>query len=190
MNQITLTEERRIQNFELFKKKLNSIGIDSTILVEKYGNELLNGTYAFSNAESGFCGDGTLLEVVLRTLTPTAIAINNLLSEDKKVESNSLIKVCFLHQLAKSIMVEPNDNKWEIEQRGILYKYKKSKYATKLGTKSISLCLECGISFNENELEAIFNLDREDDKQIKFYSSALATVLRQAIELTEVIGRK
>lgn len=178
------------KNLELFKKKLNELGIDSTLLFEKYGEAFKVATYSFTNKETTTCGDGKFLNTILRILTPTAININKILPEEKQVDKNSLVKVCLLSQLSKAVMVSPNTNQWEIENRGILYKFNEFPYAMKMGMRSIAMCMECGISLTENELEAISNLDREDDKQIKYFSSTLSIILKEAIELTEIITKK
>lgn len=190
MEQEILTEEKKVQNFELFKKKLSSIGVDSNVLMEKYGERIKNGTYSPSNAESFICGDGTLLNSILRTLTPIALKLNGILPEEKRVDNISLIKICLLHQLAKSVMFIPNTNSWEVENRKLLYKYSDYSYALKMGMRSIAMCIECGIQLTENELEAVSNLDRDENKQTRYYSSVLATLLKQAMELTELINKK
>lgn len=177
------------KNLELYFKKLSETGVSVDILREKYGEKLLNGTYNFSNRDNG-CGDGELLNIILRKLTPTALNINKLLPEEKQAEVSSIIKVCLLSQISKVVLVTPNDNKWEIENRGMLYKFNDNPYAMKMGIRSIAMCMECGITLTENEIEAISNIDKEEDKQMKFFSSPLAIVLRQAMELTDVINRK
>lgn len=185
-----IDKEKQAQNLELFKKKLIECGVNTEALIEKYQNNLQEGTYAFSITNSVFCGDGTFLNVILRTLTPIAIKLNELLPQEKKVDNKVVIKTCLLHQISKTIMVTPNDNKWEIENRGILYKFKPSDCALKQGMRTIAMCMECGIQLTEQEIEAISNLDREEDKQMKFFSSPLSIILKQANEITDITGRK
>ena len=177
------------KNLELYFKKLSECGINVEVLREKYGEKLLNGTYTFSRKDKG-CGDGELLNILLRKLTPTAIGINNLLPEDLRVDTTMLIRTCLLSQISKAVMVIPNENQWEIENRGILYKFDEFPYAMKMGMRTISMCMDCGIVLNDNEIEAISNLDRDEDKQIKFFSSPLATILRQATEIIDLMNRK
>lgn len=184
-----LTEEKINLNFELFKKKLSSI-VDATKLIDNYGELLKKATYSFSNKESEFCGEGFLLNTILRVLTPNALKINELLPEEKRVDVNSIIKVCLLHQISKSTMVVLNDNKWEIENRGMIYKFLPSNVALKCGMRSVAICIQCGIELTEEELEAMSNLDKEEDKQMKYYSSPLAIILKQANELTEIVNKK
>ena len=87
-------------------------------------------------------------------------------------------------------MVSQNSNTWEVENRGLLYKFNTSTTALKMGMKSISMCFESGIQLSEMEVEAISNLDRDEDKQTRYYSSPLSVILRQAVELTDLLGRK
>ena len=186
----TLNEQRRQQNFELFKKKLQGLGVNTEDLERFFGKDLTNGTYSLANKDNTVCGDGHLLNTILRTLTPIALNLNKLLPEEKQANTESLLKTCLLHQISKCTMMIPNDNKWEIETRGMLYKFNNDyPYALKMGMRSLAMCINCGITLTENEIEAIANLDRDDDKQVKFHSSPLSIVLRQAIELTDIATR-
>lgn len=183
---MTLTDENKEKNLELFKMRLESIGIDCTQLLSLYGPAIKEASYAFNKKDGDFCGDGTLLQVILRTLTPTACKLMEFFDD---IDKNSLIKICFLHQISKAIMVSPNTNTWEIENRGIMYKFNETTCVLKMGMRSVAMCFNCGIPLTELELEAISNLDREEDKQTKYFSSSLATVLRQANEITDIKNR-
>lgn len=184
-----ISEEIKNKNFRLFLSKLSNIGIDSDKIEERLGDTLLNGTFALSN-DNGCAYDGSLLHVVLRILTPFAIKINEILPENQKVNQQSIVKVCLLSHLAKCQMFVKNDNPWEIEKKGLLYKYAKSDVALKMGAKSILLCQEMGITFTPEEFEAMLILDKDDnDLQSKFYSNALSIIIKQANELTYLNNR-
>lgn len=184
-----ISEEMKEKNYILFKKKLKTFGVDSEKLEEVFGDRLKNATFALTN-ENGLAYDGSLIHVILRTLTPYAIKVNELLPEDVRVKQDSLVKVCLLHQISKAIMLTPNDNEWEKEKRGMLYKYAPSKVGLKMGLKSIYLANKIGIAFEEDEIEAMTILDRSaDDNQAKFYSTPLSTVLKEAAELTYLTNR-
>lgn len=189
-NKKELTEEQKVKHVELFFDRLRKLGLQVDNFEGLYSEKLKDATYSFSNKDNIACGSGEFLRTVLRTLTPTALKLNELLPEGKRVEEKSVITACLLSQISKIIMVSPNDNKWEIENRGILYKFNEFPYAMKMGMRSIAMCMQCGITLTENEIEAISNIDRDDDKQVKFFSSPLATILRQAMELTDLIIRK
>lgn len=179
-----MTDEIRLKNYQLFKKKLNELEIDTSLMDERFGTQITNATFAITN-EYNMAYDGSLLNTVLRILTPYALKINSLLPEHLQVDQKSIIKVCLLSHISKALTFIPNDNQWEIEKRGMLYKYAKNEVTLKMGMKSIFLAQEMGIKFTAQEMEAMIILDRDaDDDQAKFFSSTLSTIIKQANELT------
>lgn len=181
-----VTKETKEKNLSLFFKKLSQIGVNVESLEKNYGHVIMNGSFTNSN-DYGNAYDGSLLEIVLKTLTPYAIKLNEILREDKRVDKNTLIKVCLLHQLAKSIRLIPNDNPWEIEKRNLVYKYNPNVPSIRTGLHSLILCQECGITFSAEEAEAMTVNDRDlTDEQSRWHSSVMATIIRQANELTYI----
>ena len=181
-----IEEALKNKNYATFKKKLESCGVDISQFDEKIGDKLLNATFSLTN-ENGTAYDGSFIQIVLRTLTPYAIRINDLLPENIRVDQSSLVKVCLLSQLSKCEMFVKNTNQWEIDNRNMLYKYGKYYLALKMGMRSIVLCESLGIKFTPNEMEAMIIFDRNsDDKQTEFYSSTLATILKEANDLTNL----
>ena len=178
-----MTEEIRLKNYQLFLKKLNEIGVDTTLMDEKMGSKITNATFSITN-EYGLAYDGSLINTVLRVLTPYAIKLNNLLPEAMQVDPKSIIKVCLLSHISKCEMFIPNDNQWEIEKRNILYKYAKSDVAFRMGMKSFILSQDLGITFTPQEIEAMTILDRDpSDEQARFFASTLSIIIKQANEL-------
>ena len=179
-----MTIELKQHNFDLFIKKLNQLGIETNALVEGIGEKLKNGTFTLSN-ESGLCGDGTLIETTLKVLTPYAVKLNNLFPEEIRVDQNTLVKVCLLHQIAKAVRLVPNDNQWEIEKRGLIYKYAPNQPSIRTGLYSLILAQNFGIKFTAEEAEAMTVNDRDlSDDQARWHSSLLASIVRQANEMT------
>lgn len=179
-----MTEQQKQKNYQLYIKKLESIGVDTKLLDSTYGDKLLNGTYCIST-EQGPAYSGSLIEVVLRKLTPTAVHINDILPEKLKVDQSTLVKVCLLHSIGKAINMIPNDNQWEIEKRGMVYKFNPDTPSIRTGLLSLVLAQNVGISFTPEEAEAMTILDRDStDTQARFFSSVLATIVRQANEIT------
>lgn len=174
------------KNYEIFKKKIEPFGVTSEKIDEVFGDKLKLATFTPNN-EDGLAYDGSLLNVILRTLTPFALKIADIIAVNVPIEKDSIIKVALLHQISKAVMFEKNDNQWEIEKRGLLYKYAPSKAGLKMGLRSLLLCQDLGVKFTEDEFEAMCCLDRlEDDKQAKFFSTPLSNVIRQANELTYI----
>ena len=179
-----ITTETKEKNLMLFFKKLSKLGIDTARLEETYGTAIMNGSFTNSN-EFGNAYEGSLLEIVLKTLTPYAVKLNELLPEGKRVDKNTLVKICLLHQLAKAIRLVPNDNAWEIEKRGLVYKYNSGLPSIRTGLHSLIMCQTCGINFSTEEAEAMTVNDRDlTDDQARWHSSIMATIVRQASELT------
>ena len=179
-----ITTETKEKNLKLFFKKLSQLGIGTECLEENYGEKLMNGSFTNSN-EFGNAYDGSLLEIVLKTLTPYAVKLNELLPEEKRVDKNTLIKICLLHQIAKAIRLIPNDNAWEVEKRGFVYKYDGDLPSIRTGLHSLIMCQNCGIQFTAEEAEAMTVNDRDlTDDQARWHSSIMATIVRQASELT------
>lgn len=182
-----LAEELKEKNYLLFKKKLEQIGIDTSLFDESIKSKLINATFSISNDSATY--EGSLLETVLRVLTPNAIRINDLLPNELKVETNTLIKISLLIHLSKCEMFMLNDNEWEVEKMNKIFKYAPSTVALKMGMKSLILAQNLGIKFSPTEIEAMTSLDRENDEQLKFFASPLSVVIKQANDLTLLIIR-
>lgn len=179
-----ITEEVKEKNYDLFLKKLEQIGVETATLDKVYGEKLMNASFTNSN-ENGQAYDGSFIEIMLKKLTSYAVRLNELLPEEVRVDKNSLVKVCLLHQIAKSIRLVKNDNLWEIEKRNLLYKYNNNLPAIRTGFHSLLMCTECGINFTLQEAEAMTVNDREmTDEQARWYSSVFSNIVRQASELT------
>jgi hypothetical protein len=179
-----VTTETKEKNLKLFFKKLSQLGIDTARLEDIYGTAIMNGSFTNSN-EFGNAYEGSLLEIVLKTLTPYAVKLNEVLPEGKRVDKNTLVKICLLHQLAKAVRLIPNDNSWEIEKRGLVYKYNNELPSIRTGLHSLIMCQDCGINFSTEEAEAMTVNDRDlTDDQARWHSSIMATIVRQASELT------
>jgi hypothetical protein len=178
-----VTQEK---NLDLFFGKLEKLGVETKILEEKYGEKLLDATFTISN-EFGNAYDGSFIEIVLKVLTPYAVRLNELLPEKQRVDKNTLVKVCLLHQIAKAVRIISNDNQWEIEKRGLIYKYDNELPSIRTGLHSVSMCFECGIPLTAEEIEAMTVNDRDlTDDQARWHSSVMATLVRQANELTYI----
>lgn len=179
-----ITAETKEKNYRLFLKKLQSIGLPVDNINANYGNAIMNASFTITN-EKGNAYDGSLLEIILKTLTPYALKLNELLPQALQVERDSLIKVSLLHHLSKALTIIPNDNQWEIEKRGMLYKYNNDLPSLRTGMYSAFISQKCGIEFTIEEMEAMIINDRiATDEQARWHSSAFATIIRQANELT------
>lgn len=165
-----------------FVSKLKKYGI----YTEKFENDMeLNDKIKFASAsinkESGLAYDGALMDFITR-IAVVSFNLNNILNESVKTSVDSLIKVCYISQLSKALMIEKNDVDWEVK-KGKLYKFSKNIPALKTGEYSIFLCTKYGIELTEDEFTAILSIDKVNDEQTKYFSNSLSQVLRSSIEI-------
>lgn len=179
-----MSNELAYKNLKLFLSKLENIGVNTEKFSTELGDLLLKASFSLSN-ENGTAYEGSLLHITLRILTPYAIRINELLPENSRCPVNSIVKVCLLSHIAKCKMFVENDNNWEVEKKGLVYKYNPNNVALKMGALSIMLSHEMGVNFTPEEFEAMTILDRDDDDpQAKFHSSTLSNIVKIANTLT------
>jgi hypothetical protein len=170
-------------NFNLWRKKLSEVGVDTSQLIENHGDAILNGTFS-NQSSNGLAYQGSLLQTILYKLTPYALKINEMFPEELRVDKSKLIKVCLLHQIAKSTRLIKNDNEWEIKNRGLEYKYNPSNPSIRCGLQSLQMCNENGIQFTMDEVEAMTVNDRDlSDEQARWHSSLFASIVMQANEM-------
>lgn len=180
-----------IKNFDDFKTRMNTyLGENETNeLINILGGEekLMDASYANIN-DSGLAYRGSLIETVLN-ITKYAVKINQLLPESKQANLNSIVKVGLLHHISKVLLYEPNDNNWEITNRGMVYKFNNElEGALRVGERSTMLASNAGVKFTELEYEAMRIMDKtNDDNYAKYYSSSLSIVIKQANEIVNHI---
>lgn len=175
------------KNFELYLNKLSQLGVDVSNISDEFKAKLMDASFVATN-DYGNAYRGSLLEIVLRVLTPIAIGINKLLPVDRQVDKDKLVKVCLLHHISKAIRLIENDERWQIEKLGKLYKYDDSLPSVRTGLHSAVLAMqEFGVSFTLEEMEAMTINDRDpSDEQARFHSGVLSSIVKMANELTYV----
>ena len=104
-----LSLEQKEKNYSLFINKLQTVGVDTTELENNLKKEIIDATYGINNF-IGVSGEGTLLHVVLRVLTPLAIKVVELTNNQENIKQETLIKVCLLSHLSKAQMFKKNEN--------------------------------------------------------------------------------
>jgi hypothetical protein len=126
---------------------------------------------------------GGLMDHIILT-TKYAVELNLTLPERLRVSNESLIKVCFLHQIGKTFIYKMCESEWHRTNQGKMYEFKDDMVSMRVGERSAYYALTYGVELSEEEYQSIINYDKpEDDKQAKWHSSTLATLLKQANEL-------
>ena len=185
-----LTEEKQNINFVTFVKILKKYGLyTESFESDNDFNNKIKLAPSHTLEESGGAYDGALIEHI-NVIASFARKINeNVLSTDDKIDNNTLIKTCFLHQIGKAIQYVKNDTDWAIK-KGIFYKFVDGLPALKTGELSLMLCNKYGIGLTTEEFEAILSVDKEDDNQTKLHGNMLSRVLKMAIELANIEQKK
>jgi hypothetical protein len=183
-----LTADQRKINYVTYVNKLQSVGGYSEELFSEIGERLIN---APMNAyiDSGLAYLGAFIYNSMRKIAYYAVLENEKLDESERVDKNSIVKVALLNQISKAIQFEPNSNKWELENRGIAWKYNETDVALRTGERSLYLCSKYGIQFTPEEFEAMLICDKTDDDYSKIYSSTLSVLIKNATNLVYNLAR-
>lgn len=183
-----LTEEKINLNFVNFINKLKKYGCYTQKMEDDLSfNEALKNGSAFVRDDSGGAYEGSLIEHVTR-IAVIAFNLNNNLYEEVKAPVDSLIRVCYLHQISRAYTIIKNDVDWEIK-KGKLFKFANNTPALKCGEYSAFLCNKFGVELSEEEYEAMLSIDKVEDDQTKYFSSMVSQILRTAIELANTERR-
>lgn len=183
----TLSTEVFEKEWNTFKGYMAKTGLGG-ICEEELKQELLTASCAL-NEDTGCAYGGALIHHANLT-TAIALRIAKMVSASLPVDEASLIKVCCLQHLSKIEMFEPNDNQWEIEKRGMAYKFTKLEGRLKFGERSILRAMNMGIRFSPAEWEAMRSLDNiDDDKAARFVDNPLAMIVRMSNELAYQIEK-
>lgn len=183
----TLTVEAFEKEWNSFKDYMTKAGLDK-VCDENLKNQLSTASCALTE-DTGCAYAGALIHHA-NLITAIALRIAKMVSASLLVDDESLIKVCCLQHLSKIEMFEPNDNQWEIEKRGMVYKFAKLEGKLKFGERSILRATNLGIKFTPVEWEAMQSLDSTNgDKASSFFDSPLAMIVRIANELASQIEK-
>ncbi len=175
-------KDRILKNKQTFLEKNELYGILNKELLDYLGEDLLTAPAStMTSLHNAF--PGGLIDHVLKT-TKYAIGINKLLPDSISVDAQSIVKVCFLHQIGKTFLYKWCESEWHRNNQGKMYEFNEELISMKIGERSVYYAMKYGIKLSEEEYQAIVNYDKpEDDKQSKWYGSTLSTILKQANEL-------
>jgi len=172
-----------------FYNNIREVGLDRFYDIETLKAQLKIASCALSD-DTGCAYPGALI-VHINLITALATRIAKMISGTFNINTISLLRVCLLMHLSKIEMFEPNDNQWEIDKRGLNYKFAETEGKLKFGERSILNAMNRGITLSAEEFEAIRCLDKEnEEKGGKYFECVLATVVRQANELAYAIEKE
>lgn len=191
MNNITLTPENFNKEWVAFWGNMTATGLDKFYDQDKL-QELLKEAPGALSIDTGLAYPGALI-VHINLLTGIATRLGKMVCGTfPGLAQEQLIKVCLLQHLSKIEMYMKNDNQWEIEKRGMPYKFAELEGCLKFGERSALNALNLGVNLSPIEFEAICCLDKdgEEAKNRKYVVNILTTIVRQANELAYAIERE
>tara|TARA_R110000824_G_scaffold99969_1_gene237632 strand:+ start:2293 stop:2865 length:573 start_codon:yes stop_codon:yes gene_type:complete len=175
-------KEKILKNKQIFLEKNDNYKIFTSELLDFLGEDLMTAP-ASSMLSLHNAFPGGLVDHILKT-TKYAIGLSNLLPAKLSINSTSIVKVCFLHQIGKTFLYKWNESEWHRKNQGKIYEYNEELVSIKIGERSAFYALKYGVELNEEEYQSIVNYDKsDDDKQSKWYGCTLSTILKQANEL-------
>ena len=191
MKNLTLTEENFNKEWVTFWGNMCLTALNEHFNEEDLKEQLKIAAGALS-IDTGLAYPGALL-VHINLFTNIAERLARMVCGTfPNITKEQLIKICCLQHLSKIEMYEPNDNQWEIEKRGLIYKFAETEGCLKFGERSALNALNAGVKLTPTEFEAICSLDKdgEEAKSRKYIVGILATIVRQANELAYAIERE
>lgn len=182
-----LSTEAFEKEWDSFRSSMTKAGLGG-LCDEKLKRELSTASCGLS--EDTGCAYGGALIHHANLINAIALRIAKMVSASLPVDEKSLAKVCCLQHLSKIEMFVPNDNQWEVEKRGMVYKFADLDGRLKFGERSILRATNRGVNFTPMEWEAMRSQDNiGDDKVARLFDSPLAMIVRMSNELAYQIEK-
>lgn len=179
---MSLTPERVTKNARKFFQTGEEYGFTPESLITFLGEDIIKAP-ASSRKDMHNAFEGGLIAHLL-LVTRYAVTLNDVLPEQLKVEKNSLVKVCCLHQIGKAKLYKVCESEWHRNNQGKMYDFNDEIISMRVGERSALYALQHGVALSEEEYQAIVNHDKDDDdKQAKWHTSSLGMILKMANEL-------
>ena len=126
---------------------------------------------------------GGLLDHTIK-VAKYAVYLNNSLPESMREPLESVLKVSFLSEIGKTFLFKPCTSEWHIKNQGKYFEFNEDLVSMKVGERSAFYALSNGVKLTEEEYQSILNHDKsEEDKQVRWYTSKLGQLLKQATDL-------
>lgn len=146
---------------------------------------------AAPSADSGLANEGDLMRHIVM-INYYAKNIASIYKTIYEVNLKSLVKVIVLHQLGKVGMFVPNTDEWQVKKLGKVYTFAETNVCLRTGERSKMMCGNAGVTFTEEEYEAMSILDKnaEEYENCARFRSHLSTIVRMANDLANTIARE
>jgi hypothetical protein len=179
-----MTEAKLNEIYVSFITELKNAGVDTEKLIEFIGEERLKNSPAGLELSSGLAFPGALLLLMITSLR-YARQLVDMSNNEFKIDPKSLTKVALLHHIGKAVIYEENNDEWQRNKRGMLYKWVDNETILKAGERSLYILQRCGIELTESEFEAMkINDKTDDDKFSMLHITPLSMIIKMADDLS------
>jgi hypothetical protein len=173
---MSLEKEKIVANTKKYFDTATKLGFMNEGLMTFLGEDFIkapaSSMLSFNNAF-----EGGLIEHLLN-VAKYAVLINKSLPDDEKVDQNSLVKVCLLHQIGKAKLYTPCLSEWHREKQGKMYEFNEELTSMRVGERSVYYATSNGVSLTDEEYAAILNFDKTDDKMSEHHNSMVGELLK------------
>lgn len=136
-----------------------------------------------NDEDSGLAYNGALLCHINLALSLSQ-RYAQMVSKTFQTDDNMIAKACLIMHLSRRHYYVPNENDWEVRQRGLLYRFSTlMEGVLKTGERSAMEAMNNGIKLTATEFEMIKALDRNDLSNSNENLSIMTTIIRQANEM-------
>jgi hypothetical protein len=171
-----LEQTKILENTKKYFETATKIGFMNEELMKFLGQEFIAAP-ASSMADYYGAFEGGLINHLLK-VAKYAVNVNNSLPEDKRVNHESLVKVCLLHQIGKANLYKPCASEWHRKNQGKMYEFNENLVSMRVSERSLYYAMSHGVKFTEEEYSAIMFYDKNDDKMAEFHNSMLGELLK------------
>lgn len=180
---MSLTKEKILKNAKKFNETGVKHGFINDELMDLLGPEFI-GAPACTTTNLYNAYEGGLIQHILNT-TKYAVSINEMLPAEKQVPSQSLIKVCFLHQIGKAKMFVPQPSTWHQENKGEMFMFNNDLLSMTVSERSVFYAMSANVSLSEDEVFAMYNYNDDfSTRPMKTIGEKLAAILKVANQLS------
>jgi hypothetical protein len=175
---MTLEQDKITKNVKKYFETATKLGFMTEELMKFLGEDFIKAP-ASSMLEYNNAFEGGLIDHLL-TVTKYAVMFNDALPEEERVDRNSLIKVCLLHQIGKAKLYTPCTSEWHRTNQGKMYEFNNDLTSMRVGERSAYYALSNGVKLTEEEYVAIVFFDKTDDKMSEYRNSTIGDLLKTA----------
>ena len=183
-----ISKDKIASNYKKFVERGLQYEVLTDGLIEELGTDLISSPCTTSNEMFG-AFEGGLVDYILN-VTKHAVLLNEKLSENKKVDKSTLIRVCLIHQIGKITMFVEQTDKWRREKLNELYTFNNDVLPMTVSERTISFLMKHQIKLNEHEIYAINNYNSDFIKKDFTHEGVKISAILRVANLIATIEEK